>query len=114
MNIDVTEIIVVIIQIVFALIVAFVTKKVLPFLQEKGLYKYADMLVKCASTIYEEGAGKEKFDYAFKKLSESKYGKFFDSETIKAAIQSAYVEMCTQLAKDPSPMNKENMNGEEK
>lgn len=113
MTIDLTKLITAVIEIVFTLIVGLLTTKIIPMLREKGLYKYADVFVKCALTAFEAGHGKEKFDYVFERISESKYGKYFDAETIKAAIQAAYVNMCNELKKEPSPMTPNDDEGKE-
>lgn len=104
-TIDLTQIIVAVIGLAFTVLTAFISKKVIPFLQEKGLEKYAKTLVSVAYTLFGENCGAEKFNYVFDKISKSKWAKYFDVERIKEAIQSAYVELCTDMGIIPSPAN---------
>lgn len=114
-TIDFTEIVIAALGIMFNIIAAVITKKVIPLLKERGLDKYAKALVSVAYTMFANGSGVEKFDYAFQCLEKSEYGKYFDEDRIKQAIQSAYVELCTELGVIPSPANAVNFikeNGE--
>lgn len=107
-TLDFTELVIAALGIMFNIIVTVVTKKVIPFLREKGLDKYAKALVSVAFTMFGSDNGVQKFNYAFDKLSRSEYGKFFDEERLKEAIQAAYVELCTDLGIAPSPAHAEN------
>ena len=93
------------------LLAAFIGAKIIPFLREKGFYDFVALMVKAAVTYFLDGQGKKKFDWVFERV-EAKYGAYFDSEAIKNAIQSAYVDMCIALGKEPSP-SKEDEDEEE-
>lgn len=101
-NFDLTTIISLALKVVISAIIAFLTSKVVPFIREKGLYKYAKMLVSVAYTLYKSGEGEKKMQYVLDKLKASKYAKFFDFDKLYEYAQSAYVELCTELGKTPS------------
>lgn len=102
MDFDFTGLIVWLISIATVIIVGLVGGKVIPFLKEKGLYAFTAQMVKAAVTYFVDGQGAEKFDWVFAQI-DAKYGDYFDAETIKNAIQGAYVDMCITLGKEPSP-----------
>lgn len=100
--IDFTELITWAITTAAILIATLIGAKVIPFLKEKGFYEFTAQMVKAAVTYFLDGQGREKFDWVFAQI-EAKYGEYFDAETIKNAIQGAYVDMCIALGKAPSP-----------
>ena len=100
--IDFTDLIVWVITTAAVFIAAFLGAKVIPVLKEKGLYAFTAQMVKAAVTYFVDGQGSEKFDWVFEQI-DAKYGDYFDAETIKNAIQGAYVDMCIALGKEPSP-----------
>lgn len=100
--VDFTQLIIWIISTVAIITTAVLGAKVIPFLREKGFYSFVALMVKAATTYFLDGQGREKFDWVFSKVDE-KYGKWFDVEAIKNAIQSAYVDMCIALGKTPAP-----------
>lgn len=87
--------------------VAVIGGKVIPFLKEKGLFEFTAQMVKAALTYFADGQGAEKFEWVFAQI-EDRYGAWFDSETIKNAIQGAYVDMCVKLGKTPAPAKGDN------
>ena len=101
--IDFTGLIVWLISAAAAALAAFLGAKAVPFLRQKGLYAFTACAVKAAVTYFSEGQGKAKFQWVFARVQE-KYGKFFDAEAIKDAVQGAYVDLCIALGKTPSPM----------
>ncbi len=101
MNIDFTNIITWAVYAVSVLIVTLTASKIIPFLKEKGFYAFTAQMVKAAVTYFLDGQGREKFDWVFERVN-AKYGKWFDAETVKNAIQAAYVDMCAALGKEPS------------
>lgn len=101
MQIDFTELIIAILGIIFSLISAAVAKYVIPWLRERGLDSFSAKLVPLAWSLFEDGQGKEKFDYVYSKLK-SKYGKWFDVDEIRAAIQEAYINFCATRGVEPS------------
>lgn len=100
--IDFTDLITWAIATVAVFLTAFIGSKVVPFLKEKGLYAFTAQMVKAAVTYFVDGQGAEKFDWVFAQI-DAKYGDYFDAETIKNAIQGAYVDMCMTLGKEPAP-----------
>ena len=102
LTLDLTEITIAVIGIALNVIVGVVSSKVLPYLRERGLDKYAKSLVSVALTLFSDGQGAEKFEYALSRLEESRYGKYFNEERLAEAVQAAYVELCTSLGVAPS------------
>ncbi len=102
MNIDFTNIITWAVYAVSVLTVTFTAAKIIPFLKEKGFYEFTAQMVRAAVTYFLDGQGREKFDWVFEQVN-SRYGKWFDVEAVKNAIQAAYVDMCISLGKEPSP-----------
>ncbi len=100
--IDFTGLITWAISVAAILITALIGTKFIPFLKEKGLYAFTAQMVKAAVTYFIDGQGAEKFDWVFAQI-DAKYGDYFDAETIKNAIQGAYVDMCISLGKSPAP-----------
>lgn len=103
---DYTNLILWLISAAIFIITALLGRYIVPFLREKGLYDFTARTVKAAATYFLDGQGKEKFDWAFARINE-RYGKYFNVEEVKDAIQTAYVDMCAQLGKEPSPARKE-------
>lgn len=108
-EINLTDLLNAVITALFSLLVFALKKYVVPFIKEKGLEKYAKALVKVAYTLYGEGCGAEKFDYALEQLKKSKWGKYFDTDRLKEAIQAAYVEFCLELGVTPSAAHPESI-----
>lgn len=106
MQLDFTDLITWLISAAAVLAATFIGAKIIPFLKEKGLYAFTAQTVKAAVTYFLDGEGKAKFDWVFSRVEE-KYGNWFDIETIKDAIQGAYVDMCVSLGKEPSPSKAE-------
>lgn len=100
--IDFTNLITWCISVLSVIIIAIVGSKFVPFLREKGFYNFVAQMVKAVVTYFTDGHGKEKFEWVFAQV-EKKYGKYFDVDEIKNAIQSAYVDMCIALGKEPAP-----------
>ena len=100
--IDFTNLITWAIEAIAVIVIAVVGSKFIPFLKEKGLYNFTAQMVKAALTYYFDGQGKEKFNWVFEQV-EAKYGDWFDVDVIQNAIQAAYVDMCIELGKEPSP-----------
>lgn len=103
-NIDLTTIAQWFTGLVFAFMAHLIKSKVIPYLREKGLYSFTERLVKAVSTMFPENYGKEKFEWVFKKLQNSRYGKYFDEETLKATIQGEYVKFKASIGEKASPM----------
>lgn len=101
-TLDLTEIAVAVVGIALNVLVGVVSSKVVPYLRERGLDKYAKSLVSVALTIFSEGQGAEKFEYALSRLEASRYGKYFDEDRLGEAVQAAYVELCASLGVAPS------------
>lgn len=99
---DLTEIAIALAGFALNLLVGVVSSKVLPYLRERGLDKYAKSLVSVALTTFSDGQGAEKFEYALSRLESSRYGKYFNEERLAEAVQSAYVELCASLGVAPS------------
>ena len=106
-TIDFTEIAQWIIRLIFTFLACFITSKVIPYLKEKGLYNFTERLVKAVSTMFPENYGTEKFEWVFEQLKNSKYGKYFDEETLKATIQGEYVKFKASIGEKASPMKLE-------
>lgn len=106
-TIDLTDLLKAVIMILFSLVLFTLKNYAIPFIKEKGLEKYAKALVRVAYTLYGEGQGKEKFDYVFERLKNSKFGKYFDADKLKETIQAAYVELCNELGVLPSAAHRE-------
>lgn len=102
--IDFTSIAQWLIGLVFAFVAFVITDKVIPYLKEKGLYSFTERLVKAVSTMFPEDYGKEKFEWVFEQLQNSRYGKYFDEETLKATIQGEYVKFKASIGERASPM----------
>ena len=92
------------IGLIFAFVAYLLTDKVIPYLKEKGLYSFTERLVKAVSTMFPENYGKEKFEWVFEQLQNSRYGKYFDEETLKATIQGEYVKFKASIGEKASPM----------
>jgi len=101
MEIDLTQLIIAILGIIFTVISAMITKYIIPWLRDRGLDKLAEKLVALAWSLFEDGQGKEKFEYVLDKLI-VKYGKWYDVDTVKAVIQAAYVDFCAKRGVEPS------------
>lgn len=84
------------------ILTSFLGARVIPFLRERGFYEFTSRTVRAAATYFLEGQGREKFDWVFDRINE-RYGKYFSVDRVKAAIQAAYVDMCADLGKIPSP-----------
>lgn len=107
-SLDLTEIVIALFGLFFNVMLGIITSRVVPWIKEKGLDKYAKALVSVAYTMFADGSGADKFNYAFDRLATSKYGKLFDEDRLKEAIQAAYVELCTELGQIPAPVHAEN------
>lgn len=103
-HVDLTIIAQWLVELVFAFMAVLITSKVVPFLKEKGLYSFTERLVKAVSTMFPEGYGAEKFDWVFEQLQNSRYGKYFDEEMLKATIQGEYVKFKATIGEKASPM----------
>ena len=101
-TLDLTEIAVAVVGIALNVLVGVVSSKVVPYLRERGLDKYAKSLVSVALTMFSDGQGAEKFEYALSRLEASRYGKYFDEDRLGEAVQAAYVELCASLGVAPS------------
>lgn len=101
MKIDLTIIITYVIDILLTALATFISVKVIPFLQERGLYEYAKRAVRAASTLFGDGDGEKKFNWALDKLASSRFGKMFDVYELKDQLQAAYVDFCAELGKEP-------------
>jgi hypothetical protein len=99
--IDLTDIIISIVGILLSLASAWITSVAVPWLKEKRLFDTAKALCGVALTIYDTNEGSKKFNYVYAKLIE-RYGKYFDEDKLKEAVQSAYVALCTDIGKAPS------------
>lgn len=108
-QINLTDLLNAVITTLFSLIVFALKKYVVPYIKEKGLEKYAKALVKVAYTLYGEGCGVAKFDYAFEQLKKSKWAKYFDTDKLKETIQAAYVEFCLEMGLEPSAAHPESI-----
>ncbi len=100
--IDFTALVTWAIEVLTIIVIAVISSKIIPFLKEKGLYAFTAQMVNAAVTFFMDGQGKEKFNWVFEQV-ESKYGNWFDVDVIQNAIQAAYVDMCIELGKEPSP-----------
>lgn len=103
-TIDLTTIAQWLISLTFAFIAYVLTNKVVPYLKEKGLYNFTERLVKAVSTMFPDNYGAEKFEWVFEQLQNSKYGKYFDEEVLKATIQGEYVKFKASMGEKASPM----------
>ena len=101
-TLDLTEIAVAVVGIALNVLVGVVSSRVVPYLRERGLDKYAKSLVSVALTMFSDGQGAEKFEYALSRLEASRYGKYFDEDRLGEAVQAAYVELCASLGVAPS------------
>ena len=101
-TLDLTEIAVAVVGIALNVLVGIVSSRVVPYLRERGLDKYAKSLVSAALTMFSDGQGAEKFGYALSRLEASRYGKYFDEDRLGEAVQAAYVELCASLGVAPS------------
>lgn len=102
-NIDLTDLLIGVFDIIVGLVGTFVVPKLITFLKEKGLYNLTRSLVKAACTFFGDNMGKEKFEWVLDKLKASKFGKYFDEDKLRAEIQAAYVDLCIELGVTPSP-----------
>jgi|SRR5574344_112623 hypothetical protein len=96
-----TEVIVSVISFVFTLIAVFVVPKVMELIKTKltdgqldTLYNIASIAVRCAEVTFGGKKGEEKYNYCLNYIKEFCNSKNwdFDIETIKACIQSNWLE----------------------